>query len=110
MPLFSFVEGCVYNVVPNRGVGAWIHWDKRIRLPFFGVYHFSLFRLFWRTFYVCVTTVLAMLFPFFNDILGLLGAIGFWPVCLSCPLSSRSCGSKCVGCMPLIKPVIGSIA
>eukprot|EP00884_Botryococcus_braunii_P002460 jgi/Botrbrau1/12214/Bobra.0197s0008.1 len=73
-------EGWVYSIVPNTGAGRWIHWDKRIRLPLLGIYHFSLFRLVWRTLYVCATTVVAMLFPFFNDILGLLGAIGFWPM------------------------------
>lgn len=34
----------------------------------------------------CVAAVIAMLLPFFNDILGLLGAIGFWPLTVFLPI------------------------
>ena len=33
-----------------------------------------------------VSTVLSMLIPFFNDVLGLLGAIGFWPLTVYFPV------------------------
>uniref|UniRef100_A0A2N9I5B8 Amino acid transporter transmembrane domain-containing protein n=1 Tax=Fagus sylvatica TaxID=28930 RepID=A0A2N9I5B8_FAGSY len=37
-------------------------------------------RLIWRTIFVVMVTVLAMAMPFFNEMLALLGAIGFWPL------------------------------
>ncbi len=35
---------------------------------------------------VCVLAVIAMLLPFFNDIVGLLGSIGFWPLTVFLPI------------------------
>ncbi|KAF7018537.1 hypothetical protein CFC21_031818 [Triticum aestivum] len=54
----------------------------------FGAHKFgvSKFRLVWRTVFVVVSTVLAILLPFFNDILGLLGALGFWPLTVYFPV------------------------
>ncbi|KAG5031142.1 hypothetical protein JHK85_015124 [Glycine max] len=43
-------------------------------------FSFNLFRLIWRTIYVAVVTIIAMVMPFFNEFLALLGAIGFWPL------------------------------
>ncbi|KAI3675361.1 hypothetical protein L1987_84950 [Smallanthus sonchifolius] len=47
---------------------------------------FSLFRLIWRTTYVIVMTLIAMIFPFFNDFVGLLGACTFWPLSVYFPI------------------------
>ncbi|KAK3130636.1 hypothetical protein QOZ80_6BG0495970 [Eleusine coracana subsp. coracana] len=44
------------------------------------------FRMTWRTAFVVVSTVLAILMPFFNDILGFLGAVGFWPLTVYYPV------------------------
>ncbi|XP_015934922.1 amino acid permease 8 [Arachis duranensis] len=46
----------------------------------------NLFRLIWRTIFVVVASVLAMAMPFFNDMLALLGAIGFWPLAVYFPI------------------------
>ncbi|EEF40303.1 amino acid transporter, putative [Ricinus communis] len=54
--------------------------------PIGGVFHVNFFRLLWRTGYVMVTSLLAMTFPFFNSVLGLLGALSFWPLTLYFPL------------------------
>lgn len=51
-----------------------------------GCYDFNFFRLVWRTIYVIATTVLALLFPFFNHFVGLLGAITFWPITVYFPI------------------------
>ncbi|KAJ9145921.1 hypothetical protein P3X46_028248 [Hevea brasiliensis] len=48
---------------------------------------FGLHKLFLRTFFVILTTAIAMMFPFFNGILGLLGALSFWPLTVYFPLS-----------------------
>ncbi|XP_077210813.1 amino acid permease 8-like [Tasmannia lanceolata] len=49
-------------------------------------YKINIFRLIWRTIFVAIVTVLAMSMPFFNDILALLGAIGFWPLTVYFPV------------------------
>ncbi|MED6181879.1 hypothetical protein PIB30_023402 [Stylosanthes scabra] len=48
--------------------------------------NFNLFRLVWRTIFVILSTMLAMAMPFFNEILSLLGAIGFWPLVVFFPI------------------------
>ncbi|XP_065880669.1 amino acid permease 8-like [Euphorbia lathyris] len=50
------------------------------------IYSFTLSKLLLRPLFVVVTTLLAMMFPFFNGILGLLGAIAFWPLTVQFPL------------------------
>jgi amino acid permease len=44
------------------------------------------FRMALRTAFVVASTVLAILMPFFNDILGFLGAVGFWPLTVYYPV------------------------
>lgn len=46
----------------------------------------NLLRLTWRTMFVVVATVIAMALPFFNDIIALLGAIGYWPMTVYFPV------------------------
>jgi hypothetical protein len=36
--------------------------------------------------YVCVTTAVAMLLPFFGSVIGLIGAISFWPLVVFFPV------------------------
>ena len=43
-------------------------------------------RVGYRVFYVCVVTFLAVLLPFFNAVLGFVGAIGFWPMTVYFPV------------------------
>lgn len=40
----------------------------------------------WRTAYVIVTAVTAMILPFFNDFLGLIGAASFYPLTVYFPI------------------------
>jgi hypothetical protein len=35
---------------------------------------------------VCLTTVVAMLLPFFGNVVGLLGAVSFWPLTVFFPV------------------------
>lgn len=60
--------------------------EQQIMLPGCGIFNFSLFRLIWRTIYVILTTVVAMAFPNFNDVVGLLGAAVFWPLAVFFPI------------------------
>ncbi|XP_024535599.1 amino acid permease 4 isoform X1 [Selaginella moellendorffii] len=82
-PLFEFVESTAANKWPKSGC---IHTEHAIRIPFVGTWRVNVFRLLWRTMYVIFTTIAAMLLPFFNDIVGLIGAAGFWPLTVYFPI------------------------
>ncbi|KAI3836325.1 hypothetical protein MKW92_025348 [Papaver armeniacum] len=41
---------------------------------------------FWRTGFVVLTTIISMLLPFFNDVIGIIGAFGFWPLTVYFPV------------------------
>ncbi|MFS7920453.1 putative phytochelatin synthase catalytic domain, amino acid transporter, transmembrane [Helianthus anomalus] len=49
-------------------------------------FELNTFRFASRASYVIVTTIIAMLFPFFNDFVGLLGAGTFWPLSVYFPI------------------------
>ncbi|XP_043710051.1 amino acid permease 3-like [Telopea speciosissima] len=82
-PLFAFVEKWSENKWPNSN---FIGKEYEIPIPFYGSYELNLFRLIWRTVFVMATTVIAMLLPFFNDVVGILGALGFWPLTVYFPV------------------------
>ncbi|EES08159.1 amino acid permease 3 [Sorghum bicolor] len=78
-PLFAFVEKRAAARWPGSGFMA-----REVRLgPCFVL---GVFRLTWRTAFVCVTTVVAMMLPFFGDVVGLLGAVSFWPLTVYFPV------------------------
>lgn len=82
-PLFAFVEKAAIKKFPNSQFIT-----RDIEIPTLGLrtYRLNLFRLVWRTVFVITTTVISMLLPFFNDIVGLLGALGFWPLTVYFPV------------------------
>ncbi|XP_073138701.1 amino acid permease 6 [Henckelia pumila] len=82
-PLFGFVEKLCSEKWPEN---KFITTEHAIDIPFVGTYGISFFRLVWRTAYVIVTAVIAMIFPFFNDFLGLLGAASFFPLTVYFPI------------------------
>ncbi|GLJ07348.1 hypothetical protein SUGI_0064920 [Cryptomeria japonica] len=82
-PLFAFIEDWFLNKWPNNAI---LHYEWDIPIPLLGLYNAKLFRLLWRTAFVITTTVIAILFPFFNQVLGLLGAINFWPLAVYFPI------------------------
>ncbi|KAI3862057.1 hypothetical protein MKW92_042415 [Papaver armeniacum] len=49
--------------------------------------HINMFRIVWRSGYVMVVTLIAMVLPFFNDILAFLGATGYWPLTIYFPIA-----------------------
>ncbi|KAK9677339.1 hypothetical protein RND81_11G137500 [Saponaria officinalis] len=82
-PLFEFVESqCALRCPENK----FINTEHPVKLPFCGAYNLNFFRLIWRSLYVVVMTVIAMLLPFFNDIVGLIGAFSFWPLTIFFPI------------------------
>ncbi|XP_074288413.1 amino acid permease 6-like [Silene latifolia] len=81
-PLFEFIESqCATRCPQNKFINA----EYPINL-LCGIYNVNLFRLTWRSLYVVVMTVIAMLLPFFTDIVGLLGAFSFWPLTIFFPI------------------------
>ncbi|KAM7518758.1 hypothetical protein LguiB_017720 [Lonicera macranthoides] len=82
-PLFAFVEKNATTIFPKS---KFITQDIEIPLPGFKPYKLNLFRLTWRTAFVILTTIISMLMPFFNDVVGILGAFGFWPLTVYFPV------------------------
>ncbi|KAH7279323.1 hypothetical protein KP509_37G014800 [Ceratopteris richardii] len=56
--------------------------------------NFNLFLLLWRTTYVVSLTIVSILLPFFTSILGVLGALGFWPLTVYFPVEMHLTQSK----------------
>lgn len=118
-PLFAFVEKWASKRWPE------VDTEYKVPIPGFSPYNLSPFRLVWRTVFVIITTIVAMLIPFFNDVLGLLGALGFWPLSVFLPVqmsikqkrtprwSSRWIGMQILSVVCLIVSVaaaVGSVA
>uniref|UniRef100_A0A5B6YV51 Putative amino acid permease 3 n=1 Tax=Davidia involucrata TaxID=16924 RepID=A0A5B6YV51_DAVIN len=82
-PLFAFVEKWSTK---RWAKSEFVTAEYDIAIPFIGVYQLNFFRLVWRTIFVVVTTIIAMLMPFFNDVVGILGAFGFWPLTVYFPI------------------------
>ncbi|KAL7155843.1 hypothetical protein ABFS83_03G102700 [Erythranthe nasuta] len=83
-PLFAFVEKTSAHYFPNS---KFITKEISIPIPGFNrSLKLNLFRLVWRTIFVIITTVISMLMPFFNDVVGILGAFGFWPLTVYFPV------------------------
>lgn len=82
-PLFAFIEKQATARYPDSD---FINKEIKIPIPGFRPFSLNLFRLVWRTCFVILTTVISMLLPFFNDIVGLLGALGFWPLTVYFPV------------------------
>ncbi|KAK8624838.1 hypothetical protein V6N13_089724 [Hibiscus sabdariffa] len=82
-PIFNRVEDWCISQWPDN---SFTKESSPVKLPLFGDYTFSTLRLVWRTAYVITTVVVAMILPFFNGILGLLGAVSFWPLTVYFPI------------------------
>ncbi|XP_050246155.1 probable amino acid permease 7 [Quercus robur] len=82
-PIFAFAEGWFAKKFPNSG---FVHNFYTFKLPLLPGFQLNLLRLCFRTAYVVSTTGIAMLFPYFNLVLGLLGAVTFWPLTVYFPV------------------------
>ncbi|KAF3439282.1 hypothetical protein FNV43_RR17558 [Rhamnella rubrinervis] len=82
--IFAFVEKWVLKNCHNSKLVT-----KEIKVLVPGIrrsYGLNFFRLVFRTCFVILTTVIAMILPFFNDVLGIMGAVGFWPLTVYFPM------------------------
>ncbi|XP_059630310.1 amino acid permease 3-like [Cornus florida] len=82
-PLFAFIERTASEVFPQS---KFINKEIDVPIPGFKPFKLNLFRLVWRTIFVIISTVISMLMPFFNDVVGILGAFGFWPLTVYFPV------------------------
>ncbi|KAL1332660.1 hypothetical protein HN51_061440 [Arachis hypogaea] len=82
-PIYGAVERWCSRKYPNSGFVAKFH---KVKLPLLPRFEINLFRFFFRTIFVITTTVLAILFPYFNEVLGVLGAVNFWPLAIYFPV------------------------
>ncbi|KAL1214197.1 Amino acid permease 8 [Cardamine amara subsp. amara] len=89
--VFEFVENQCNKKWPEN---KFINKEYSLNIPLLGKCRVNLFRLVWRTIYVIMATIVAMIFPFFNAILGLLGALGFWPLTVYFPVSMHIVQTK----------------
>ncbi|KAF8411991.1 hypothetical protein HHK36_004550 [Tetracentron sinense] len=80
-PIFTAYEKWLASKWPSTG---FLHNVYTLRAIHF---QFTLSKLLLRTLFVIVTTVVAMMLPFFNAVLGFLGSIAFWPLTVYLPIS-----------------------
>ncbi|XP_014503298.1 amino acid permease 3-like [Vigna radiata var. radiata] len=82
-PLFRFIEKVAAQKFPDSD---FITKEFEVRIPGCKPFKLNLFRLVWRTILVICCTVIAMLLPFFTDIVGLIGAIAYWSLTVYFPV------------------------
>ncbi|KAI6689437.1 hypothetical protein NL676_026265 [Syzygium grande] len=59
---------------------------NRIPVPGFRAYKLNVFQLFCPTLFVFLATVISVLLPFFNNVVGFFGALGFWTLTVYFPV------------------------
>ncbi|KAL5077291.1 hypothetical protein RYX36_016275 [Vicia faba] len=82
-PIYSAADRWCSKKYPNSD---FVNDFQKVKLPLLPAFEINLFRFCFRTTYVISTTGLAILFPYFNQILGVLGGINFWPLAIYFPV------------------------
>ncbi|KAI8010259.1 putative amino acid permease 7 [Camellia lanceoleosa] len=82
-PVFAIAERWFGKKYPNSG---FVNNFYNFKLPLLPGFQLSPLRLCFRTFYVISTTVIAVIFPYFNQVLVVLGALNFWPLAIYFPV------------------------
>ncbi|KAJ4810830.1 Amino acid permease 8 [Rhynchospora pubera] len=97
-PIFAAVERQVAAKWPDAKFINRVH---TLNVPLFNsTLSFTLSKLTFRSIIVLVTTLVAMMVPFFNAVLGLLGAFSFWPLTVYFPISMHIAQEKIGRGMP----------
>ncbi|KAL3508315.1 hypothetical protein ACH5RR_027716 [Cinchona calisaya] len=81
-PIFALVEKWFNAKFPNSIFSQ----NFDLKLPLLPAFQLNSFRLWFRTVYVASITGISMLFPYFNQVLGVLGAVNFWSLCIYFPV------------------------
>ncbi|KDP36330.1 hypothetical protein JCGZ_09545 [Jatropha curcas] len=82
-PVFATVEKWFAERYPDN---IFINRNFSLKLPLLPAFKLNLFRMCFRTIYVMSTTAISMIFPYFNQVIGLLGALNFWPLTIYFPV------------------------
>ncbi|KAL2247244.1 UNVERIFIED_CONTAM: putative amino acid permease 7 [Sesamum indicum] len=82
-PLFAVAERYIAKKHPNS---RFVNDEYIVKLPLLPHFKLNHLRLCFRTVYVASTTGLAIVFPYFNQVLGVLGALNFWPLAIYFPV------------------------
>lgn len=81
-PIFMLVENWCRKRWPQSD---FMTKEYPINIPLVGTYRMNFLRFIFRTMFVVFSTVIAIIFPFFNSIVGLIGALSFWPLTVYFP-------------------------
>ncbi|XP_074577579.1 amino acid permease 8-like [Curcuma longa] len=82
-PLFAVIELRIAQWFPNSKI---LKHEFPIVINSCRGFTVNTFRLAWRTGFVITSTTLAIVMPFFNEVLAFLGALGFWPLTVYFPI------------------------
>lgn len=82
-PIFAMVDKWSEEQFTSS---AFVNKYWTLKLPLLQPLRLNLQRLCFRTAYVVATTAIAMAFPYFNEVLGVLGAFNFWPMAIYFPV------------------------
>ncbi|KAI9185859.1 hypothetical protein LWI28_011356 [Acer negundo] len=82
-PVFGFVERWLTKKYPTS---QFVNNFYTFKFPSLPPLKINLLRISFRTAYVMSTTAIAMIFPYFNQVLGVLGALNFWPLAIYFPV------------------------
>ncbi|XP_051134985.1 probable amino acid permease 7 [Andrographis paniculata] len=82
-PLFAAAENWMGEHFPDN---SFVTKTYILKLPLLPDLKISLQRVCFRTAYVASGTAIAVIFPFFNEVLGILGALSFWPLAIYFPV------------------------
>ncbi|CAM8986869.1 unnamed protein product [Rhodiola kirilowii] len=82
-PVFGAIDRWLTGKYPDS---EFINHDHFLKLPILPAIKLNLSKLCYRSIYVASSTAVAMLFPYFNQVLGVLGGLNFWPLAIYFPV------------------------
>ncbi|VFQ91730.1 unnamed protein product [Cuscuta campestris] len=82
-PLYANVERWLGKKYPES---QFVQRNYVLKLNYFPAFQINFMRVVFRTAYVAAVTGIAILFPYFNQVVGVAGAVNFWPIVVYFPV------------------------
>ncbi|KAL8135508.1 hypothetical protein AgCh_010232 [Apium graveolens] len=82
-PQFALAERSLAEKSPDS---VFVNKNFSVKLPWLPSFSLNLLRLCFRTGYVALTIIIGMIFPYFNQVVAVAGALTFWPLVIHFPL------------------------
>lgn len=82
-PLFANIEHLIQSRFPNS---EFVNRTYALPLPLMPDFELNFLRIAFRTACVALSVIVAMIFPYLNLILGVLGGLNFWPLAIYFPV------------------------